>query len=82
MIRLAIVMTFLLITAANAQQPQQPTPHDMVMGQRILNEVNANIQCETNAMTLRQELIKAQERVKELEAKYEPKKDTTPHDGH
>ena len=73
MLKYIIYLFVLSAGVAQAQQAQQPTPHDQAMGQRLLNEINASIQCETKAIALQQELSTAQVRVKELETKYEPK---------
>jgi len=63
-----------LIGTAYAQQPQQPSPHDMAVGQKLLDEINASIVCQTGKIMLQSDLDKANMHIKELEAKYEPKK--------
>ena len=69
------------ITAfAEAQQPQQGSPQEQALSERVLQEINAGVQCRTAAIASQRQIdgMKAaadrlQERINELEAKYEPK---------
>lgn len=53
-------------------QGQKPTPELEAMGGKLMQEINANIQCNANAISGRNELEKLQAELKALKAKYEP----------
>lgn len=67
-------LVVLLPVAALAQSA--PTPKEQALGSRILFELNANVECNTNLITVREELARARaeleaatKRLKELEKK-------------
>ncbi len=61
-----LVIAFsLLSTTALAQT----TPIEQAMGAKIMQEVNAGLACSVNLLNVQADLVKAQARVKELEAK-------------
>jgi len=71
-----LIIKILLMSISIASAQQTPlTPHDQAMGQRLLEEINRDIACQTARISLQSELDKAINRIKELETKYEPKKD-------
>lgn len=75
-----LVLMVLCATPAFAQQQAPSTPLDQALGQKLMTEINDGIQCRAGTIalqnslsSLQMEVAKAQARVKELEAKYEPK---------
>jgi len=62
----------LLGIQAFAQTPQQPSPEFEAIGAKLMQEINAGIQCNANAVAGRRELEKLQAEIKALKAKYEP----------
>lgn len=65
---LAAELALLLIAGiAFAQQPA--TPLEQALSFKLSREMSDGIQCSAGAVTLQQELAKAQARIKELEAK-------------
>lgn len=67
--RLAILALCLSSTLALAQQ--KPSPELEAIGQKLMMEINAGIQCNANAIAGRNELEKLQVELKALKAKYE-----------
>lgn len=65
-----VVFLSLISTAAFAQQA---TPSEQALSARLLQELQASVNCSTEAIALKTELAKAQARIKELEPKVEPK---------
>lgn len=57
-----------------AQSQLLPTPEVQALGQKLMNEININIQCSATGISLQQQLSAAQAHIKSLEDKYEPKK--------
>lgn len=74
-IRVSIVSIVVLgATVALAQAPlPQTSPHEMVLGRRLLIEINDGIKCGADLITVQRTLDQANARVRELEAKYESK---------
>lgn len=72
----AAALTALFCLAMNAAAyAQQPSPPEVqALRQRVLIELNGNIQCATNMVDLQQQLAKSTEEVKRLTDKYEPVK--------
>lgn len=70
------LLTTLLVAPASAQQ--QPSPIELALGQRVMAEVNANVQASAMIVDLQRQLAATQARVKALEEKYEPKKSDPP----
>jgi hypothetical protein len=68
-----IFFFFALVYSSNAQTP--PTPEAQALAQKLMSEINANIQCAAANITLNQQLTAAQAKIKALEDKYGPKKD-------
>lgn len=60
-------------SALHAQTP--PTPEAQALAQKLMSEINANIACSTNVITLQQQLAAAQAKIKALEEKAVPNKD-------
>lgn len=50
----------------------KPSPELEAVGAKLMQEINAGIQCNANAIVGRGELEKAQAEVKRLKDKYEP----------
>jgi len=63
---------FLLMTTNLSLGQTKPSPELEAIGQKLMVEINAGIQCNANAIAGRQELEKLQAEVKVLKAKYEP----------
>lgn len=77
--RLILIASFcvMAVGAANAQQPL-PSPEIRALNMRVGTEINANLQCSTNSITLQDKLTAADAEVKRLTEKYEPKKADDP----
>jgi hypothetical protein len=72
--RFAVILFFFtLVYSSHAQTP--PTPEAQALAQKLMSEINANIQCAAANITLQQQFQAAQTKIKALEDKYEPKKD-------
>lgn len=67
-----ILLAAFIATPAIAQQ--QPSPVEQALGQKLMQEISAGVQCTAQAITLKGEFDKSQEEVKRLTEKYEPKK--------
>lgn len=66
------VLAFLGLLIGNLSAQQKPPPELEAMGGKLMQEINANIQCNANAIIGRAELEKLQAELKALKAKYEP----------
>jgi hypothetical protein len=66
------IAIFLLIGSPAFAQQQQ-SPMEQALAQKLGIEVNASLQCSASLIAAQAQLTAAQARVKELEAKYEPK---------
>lgn len=64
---LAVAIIVILPLKAEAQQPATPT--EQAMAQRIMSEINNNIQCVSSAISLEKQLAAANAKIKELEDK-------------
>lgn len=62
-----------LATPAFAQQP--PSVNERAISAKLMAEINAGLSCSASLISTQDELTKAQARIKELEDKYEPKKE-------
>jgi hypothetical protein len=69
--KLAVAVALVLL--AVPALAQQQSPMEQALAQKLGIEVNASLQCSAAQITTQAELAKAQARVRELEAKYEPK---------
>lgn len=74
---ITLIALFLGIVVAHGQ-PQQPPPAplEQALGRKLMVEINDGLQCQASLISLgsvQQDLAKAQARIKELEAKLEPK---------
>lgn len=73
MTRLVALAAFVaLATPALAQQ--QPSPAEQALGSKLMQEVQAGLNCSADLIVLRAELARANERIKELAPKPEPQK--------
>lgn len=52
------------------QQPQNP--ETLAFSQKLMQEINANLQCTTQFITVQQKLTAAEAEIKQLKEKYEP----------
>lgn len=74
-LRVATILIALSASSAvYAQVP--PTPEAQALAQKLMAEINSNIQCGAAGITLQQQLAAANAKLKALEDKYEPKKDS------
>jgi hypothetical protein len=64
-----------VVVASTAVQAQQ-SPSEQALGNKLMAEINAALQCDAGLISARQELAKSAARIKELEDKYEPKDKT------
>lgn len=83
MLRLITITAAFLASSAFAQTPQpQGSPEILALQAKLMQELSGALQCSTQFIALQQreavlsaDLVKAQARIKELEAKQEPKPD-------
>lgn len=72
-----LLIAFLLFTApALAQQP--PSPEIQALHAKLMQELNANLQCTSVAISLQTEIAKLKARIEELEKAPKPPKPPTP----
>lgn len=71
---LATVAIIAAITPTMAQSAAPQSASEQALGQKLMTEINGGLQCHADKISVDQALAKAQARVAELEAKYEPKK--------
>lgn len=64
--KLIVCLIVLFSTQALAQQQ---TPIEQALSNKLLQEIQSGIACSSSVISLRAELTKAQERIKELEVK-------------
>ena len=67
-----LIPALLIATSAFAQQ--QATPEVQALQSRLLQELNASLQCTTQAITLQQQVNKLTADLKAMKDKYEPEK--------
>ena len=71
----AIIVAALMLALNAASHAQQPsTPEVQALRQRVLIELNGNIQCNSNLVDLQQRLEKEVAELTALKEKYEPTK--------
>ena len=63
------------VLCASPALAQQPAPEMEAMGAKLMQEINAGIQCNANAVAGRREIERLTAEVKALKEKYEPKKE-------
>lgn len=68
----ATLCATLLLSSSPAFAQSAQTPELQALGTKLMQEINANIQCNANAISGRQEIEKLQAEIKALKAKYEP----------
>lgn len=66
-----LLVVIILASTPVFAQPK-PSPELEAVGAKLMQEINAGIQCNANAIVGRQELEKLQAELKALKAKYEP----------
>lgn len=64
------LLSLLVPLALAADQP----PEVQALGAKLMQEINANIQCNANAIAGKAEIEKLQAEIKRLKIKYEPEK--------
>ena len=74
----AAILVAVVTLVCNALAADQPTPQAQAMSQRLMQEINANLQCSTAAIELGQQLEHSKAEVARLLAKYEPAKPEAP----
>ena len=77
-----VIVGILIASIAYAEQPApmpqaQPSAFEQALSNKIFNEMNANVQCNTQLITVKQQFDAANARIKELEANAKPA-DTAP----
>jgi hypothetical protein len=73
--RFLLFGTLLFLPVSAFAQQATSSPMEQALSVKLSNEVSMGLQCTASAITLQQNLQKAQERIKALEEKYEPKSD-------
>ena len=73
-----LVAVLTLMFNGLARAADQPTPQAQAMSQRLMQEINANLQCSTAAIELGQQLEHSKAELARLLAKYEPTKPEAP----
>lgn len=68
-------MVCLISTCAYTQTPAQPSAQVRALSNRVLSELNDNLQCSTANNELKDKLTASEAEVKRLTEKYESKKD-------
>lgn len=63
----------MLLPALASAQPSPRSPETEALSLRVIQEINANIQCNANAIAGRQEIEKLQAELKELKEKLNAK---------
>jgi hypothetical protein len=71
--RFLIIFACLAPSLASAQDATAMATMNKVLSQKVLTEMNATLSCQAERETDRQKTTALEQRVKELEAKYEPK---------
>jgi hypothetical protein len=66
LILLILLTAFLAATPAIAQQ-QSPSAVEQALGSKLMQEIQAGINCSASSITVQADLAKAQARIKELE---------------
>ena len=77
----ATILTIVFVMAMNIASRAQgapPTPQVQALQQKLLQELNASLQCSEAALTLQQQLATANSEITQLKAKYEPPKKEEP----
>jgi len=69
--RKLLIILFLFPTEVWAQQ--KPPPEIEALGSKLMQEINANIQCNANGIVGRQEIEKLQAEIKSLKEKLNAK---------
>lgn len=69
------VLAFILsLVAAPVLAQQPPSPEMQAVGNKLMSEINAGLECSTMTITLRGQVDRLNAEVKRLKDKYEPAK--------
>lgn len=68
------VFALILSSATAFAQPTSPTPEVEALGAKLMQEINANIQCNANGVAGRRELESLKAELRSLKEKYEAEK--------
>ena len=69
-----LLASALLLSQSSLAQTPTPTPSEQACNMKLSSEITSGLQYTAALIMARNDLAKAQARVKELEDKYEPKK--------
>jgi hypothetical protein len=72
------ILAFCLLaisSSASAQTAPQSSPLDQALSAKLMAEMNYGLQCATDLISVKAELDKAKQKIKELEGKEAPKPD-------
>lgn len=72
---LRFAIAVLVCVVATVALAEQPSPESQALAQKLMGEINANIQCGASVITLQQQIAAKDAQIKALTDKYEPKKD-------
>ncbi len=67
--RIALVLALL----ASPALAQQPSAAEQALSERLIAEIQSNVQARAQLIDVQRQLVTAQTRIKSLEEKYEPK---------
>lgn len=71
--KIVVAVAVVLSPVGAIAQSVAPQATEQALGQKLMQEINAGLQCSAQAMTLKQDLDKATAEVTQLKAKYETK---------
>ena len=74
----ALTAIFMLAMNAASRAQQAPTPQVQALSNKLMQEINANLQCAEQAVYVQQQIAAAQAEIKRLTDKYEAKADSQP----
>ena len=69
-----LLIVIFLFSAVPAFAQNQPAPNEQALGAKLMQEIQGGLNCSASLIGVQAELVKAQARIKELEAKAEEKK--------
>lgn len=64
-----LIIVLVLISTPSFAQQTTTSPNEQALGQKLLQEIQAGISCNSNAISLKIDLDKANAKIKELESK-------------
>ena len=62
-----IIFVLLVLLLATPARAQQQTPTEQALGAKLMQELQGGLNCNTSLISVRNDLVKAQARIEELE---------------